>query len=282
LRNRFGRRPDRRLRTRRRRLSRWLLLGSPRRPCGRRGGASRCAGDRAQPRHRGRHRCGSRSRFWRRGRRGRRGCRSCFRLGRRLLAWLEHAADQISDLIRHDAQLVFGLENAAQAFIEERRQLFRGEPDLFGELEDPYFSGQVYSRARGARVPSVGVRGAPTDGLAPLGNQRFALIGGNGRHESLRLLCTRLSIKPYSAAAAPSPGYRRFLRARSAHEAEQRYAPRPGCLRAPASACQPAALRTNRTNSFWPNRLRQPTQVRTGTMRLRFQVVRAGTPRAYG
>jgi hypothetical protein len=27
------------------------------------------------------------------------------------------------------------------------------------------------------------VRGAPTDGLAPLGNQRFALIGGNGRHE---------------------------------------------------------------------------------------------------
>ena len=37
-----------------------------------------------------------------------------------------------------------------------------------------------------ARVPSVGVRGAPTDGLAPLGNQRFALIGGNGRRDSLR------------------------------------------------------------------------------------------------
>ena len=65
------------------------------------------------------------------------------RLGGRLQ---QHAADQIGDLVRHDAELILCLENAAQALVEERRQLFRGEPDFFGELENPYFSGQVHSR----------------------------------------------------------------------------------------------------------------------------------------
>ena len=86
--------------------------------------------------------------------RGRRSRCAGFRLGGRLLARFEqHAAHEISDLIRHDAQLVFRLENAAEALVEERRQLFRGEPDLFGELEDSYFSGQVHSRARGRSSP---------------------------------------------------------------------------------------------------------------------------------
>ena len=70
----------------------------------------------------------------------------------------QHAADQIGDLIGNDAELILCLEDAAQAFVEERRQFFRGEPDLFGELENSYFSGQIHSRARRARVPSVGVR----------------------------------------------------------------------------------------------------------------------------
>ena len=76
-------------------------------------------------------------------------------LGRRLIGGLKHAANQIRDLVRDDAKLIFCLEDAAQALVEQRRQLFRGEPDLFGELEYPYFSGQVHSRTRCARVPSV-------------------------------------------------------------------------------------------------------------------------------
>ncbi len=55
----------------------------------------------------------------------------------------QNAAHQIGDLVRHDAELILCLEDAAQALVEERRQLFRGEPDFFGELENSYFSGQV-------------------------------------------------------------------------------------------------------------------------------------------
>ena len=95
----------------------------------------------------------------------------------------QHAADQIGDLIRDDAELIFCLEDPAQALVEERDQLLRGEPELFCELEDPYFSGQLLSGAAALESHQL-VRGAPTDGLAPLGDQRLALIGGDGRHET--------------------------------------------------------------------------------------------------
>ena len=77
--------------------------------------------------------------------------------GDRSVFQAEHAANQIGDLIRDDAQLIFCFEDAAQSLVEERGQLLRGEPDLFGELENPYFSGQVSSRTT-FRVPSVSAR----------------------------------------------------------------------------------------------------------------------------
>ena len=183
---------------------------------GRAGDGTRTRRDGAQARYRrSRRRCGRLLLWGRRlGSRFRR-CRGCgrcnrhARLRRRRLrfGFEQHAADQIRDLVGDDAELVFGLEYPAQSLVEERRQFLRGEPDLFGELENPYFSGQVSSRARGTRVPSVGVRGAPTDGSAPLSNQRSALIGGYGRHKiSSNYLCHEFSIKAYSTAAAPRPG----------------------------------------------------------------------------
>jgi hypothetical protein len=44
-------------------------------------------------------------------------------------------------VIGNDAQLVFRLENPAQALVEEGDQLFRGEPDLFCKFKYPNFSG---------------------------------------------------------------------------------------------------------------------------------------------
>jgi hypothetical protein len=44
-------------------------------------------------------------------------------------------------VIGNDAELVFRFENTAQALVEERNQLFRGETHLFRKFKYPNFSG---------------------------------------------------------------------------------------------------------------------------------------------
>jgi hypothetical protein len=163
LRNGLGRRPRRcywRTWRRRRRWRRRELRCRRRRRVDGRGGTGCVADDRTKPRHGRLLRASlARRRFGDRLGRGHGGRRAFLWLSGRFLAWLQqHAADQIGDLIGNDAELVFCLKDAAEPLVEERRQLFRGEPNLFGELKYPYFSGQIHSRARCARVPSVGAR----------------------------------------------------------------------------------------------------------------------------
>src|SRR5580700_5825506 len=84
--------------------------------------------------------------------------------------------------------------------------------------------------------------------------------------EHHKFLSIELPIKPYSAAADASPGYRRFFAARSAQSSEQRYAPRPGRRFPPdESGVQPPRPRTNRVIAACASTLRHPTQVRSGT-----------------
>jgi hypothetical protein len=62
------------------------------------------------------------------------------RFGRR--GWFEqHAAHQIRDVVRDDAQLVLCLEDTAEPFVEERNQLFGREPYFFSKFKYPNFSG---------------------------------------------------------------------------------------------------------------------------------------------
>jgi hypothetical protein len=83
--------------------------------------------------------------------------------------------------------------------------------------------------------------------------------------EHHKFLSIELPIKPYSAAADASPGYRRFFAARSAQSIEQRYAPRPGPrLPSRGSRIQPPGPRTNRVIAACASTLRHPTQVRCG------------------
>ncbi len=98
-------------------------------------------GDRLQSRDGRRGRCGQcrscgrrglRRCLWRRfggrrfGGRGRGNARRArLRFDGRLSARLEqNGAHQIGDLVRHDAQLVFRLEDASQSFVEKRREFF--------------------------------------------------------------------------------------------------------------------------------------------------------------
>ncbi len=150
-------------------------------------------------------------------------------------------------VIRDDAQLIFRFEDVAKPLVEERDQLFGREPDFFGELENTNLTGtrshsfpevqahvesptqieRHFASLRRPRAPrALSLREAPNrlGRLVPLRRQVAALLESIVviEHRSSHLVLHELLIKPYSAAADASPGYRRFLAARSAHAAEQR------------------------------------------------------------
>jgi hypothetical protein len=53
----------------------------------------------------------------------------------------KHAADEIRDVIRDDAQLILRFEDSAQTLVKEVDKLLRREPDLFCKFKYPNFSG---------------------------------------------------------------------------------------------------------------------------------------------